>query len=213
MSYSWRPFGVSAAPRCSISPKRAVWLPSLPCWSLKATFSCRALKLVWRSRIGWRRVGGPSTTAFGGMPLAGMPSWIASMSRVRGVRWLMCGPLKATTSAIRRCWSCNCWYCSAVTVASWCQRKVCSASCTNASASAAFRPPSRSHWSISSRARAVKIWRLARMLSASSRSFGLSISSRRSSEVNTRNGLTCSDCSCTARKAVECTGTPAELRS
>lgn len=59
----------------------------------------------------------------------------------------------------------------------------------------------------------VKILRLARMPWASSRSCGLSISSRRSSEVNTRNGLMCRDCSCTARNAVECTGTPALLRS
>jgi hypothetical protein len=54
--------GVSATPRCSISPKRALWLP----WaSVKAMDSSSALKLVWRNRIGqWRR-GGPSITALG----------------------------------------------------------------------------------------------------------------------------------------------------
>ncbi|MCY1440121.1 hypothetical protein D9M71_563810 [compost metagenome] len=125
----------------------------------------------------------------------------------------MCGPLNATTSAINRCWSCNCWYSSAVTVALVCQRKVSRASLTKASASCSFNPPSRSDRAISSLARTVKMSRLARIREASSRSSRLSISSRRSSEVNTRKGLTCSEFSCTARKAVECTGTPAPLRS
>ncbi|MNN31941.1 hypothetical protein D3C81_1456480 [compost metagenome] len=125
----------------------------------------------------------------------------------------MCGPLNATTSAISRCWALSCWYCPAVTVALWCQRKVSRACSTNSSASFSLRPPWVSARSMRARAVGVKIERLSSTDWAKARSSRSSISSRRNSEVNTRNGLTCSDASCTARKAVECTGTPAGVRS
>lgn len=89
-SYSCRPFGVNATPRCSISPKRAV---CVPCFCpANNTVSSSALKLVWRSKIGTSRRGGPSIRILGSIPHSGIIDCTRSISSVRGVRWLIWHP-------------------------------------------------------------------------------------------------------------------------
>lgn len=78
-------FRRQAAPRCSISPKRAEWLPdSFADWPINVMGSSSALKLVWRSRIGQLRRGGPSTTALGVMPFGHAFLHRVDVQRTRG---------------------------------------------------------------------------------------------------------------------------------
>ncbi len=99
--------GVSATPRC-------LNFAEAPC-AYPAFHQRRAPALPWfetglpqQNRALLRR-GGPSIRVLGVMPHSGIIACTRSISRVRGVRWLMRHPGKiATTSAIKRCSRCSC---------------------------------------------------------------------------------------------------------